>query len=64
MDQADADGIGIGGLSVPESSTPPPPNRSAFDSVAAARAGDGVFDGRPGVIIMRATLHPLAPGTY
>jgi hypothetical protein len=63
MDQADADGIGIGGLSVPESATPPP--RLAAPSIAQSPHAfvDKVFEHRPG-IIMPATLHDRAPIPY
>jgi hypothetical protein len=54
MDQPDADGIGIGGPSVPQSPTPPP-HPSAFRV--------HIFRSDPG-IIMRITLHDGARNTY
>ncbi len=63
MDQADADGIGIGGLSVPESATPPP-GCATFSIARSPHAFvDKLFKRRPG-IIMPATLHDRAPTPY
>jgi hypothetical protein len=63
MDQPDADGIGIGGLSVPESATPPPRVGARLTRRWLRVLGDGFFERNPG-IVMPVTLHDRALNTY
>jgi hypothetical protein len=63
MDQPDADGIGIGGLSVPESQTPPRRFITLLIPWSPQAFGDKIFERRPG-IVMRATLPHRAPIPY
>jgi hypothetical protein len=63
LDSSDVDGIGIGGVRVHESGTPPS-LKFHPDRRRSRRMVGGVQAGRKAGIFMLTTVNPLAPGTY